>query len=135
MRMILQMNFGGLPNVMRQEFVSKEKNHTELLNTCIERSYSEGMTVLSPELGISYIAVSGEFDSEKLSTVVNSSSMAFMLNEIKTKSMWMPYYPFTLSIEPKHQYHFIRGDLYLVVVIDLKVLKKFRVTWCACKYC
>jgi len=117
------VEFRGLQYVQRQEFMAEEVNHTDVLNMCIERSYIEGTAIVSPEPGVHYLAISGKLDTDKLPAVLTDSSAVFMLNEAKSESAWMPYYPFTLSLQPQHLYHFIRGSLYLIVVIDLKVLK------------
>lgn len=118
-------NFRGMKNVTRRTFSIPEVNYPEYLKKCIEQSYKIGTASVSPEKGIHYIAIHRKFKESCFDGIVNKSSMVFMLNHTKTERAWMPYYPFTLSIKkPEQLYDFIYGDIYLVVVIDLRVLKE-----------
>jgi hypothetical protein len=46
-------------------------------------------------------------------------AVVFDLNSFKSGRGWSPYYPFTLSIKSKgHLYDFVRGELYLLVILD-----------------
>ena len=48
----------------------------------------------------------------------------FPLNEFKVEQAWAPYYPFALSIESEAAlWEFVRGDLYLMVVVETGVFE------------
>ncbi|CAN7213015.1 hypothetical protein LJR296_000568 [Cupriavidus necator] len=117
-------NFRGTPLVTRVSFHPAEVNHTADLNDCIERSYEQGMTVVNPERGIHYISIVGKLDHAKMNSIGGKAPLFIALNEVKTQGWWMPYFPFTLSLQPKHLYGFIKGSTYLLVVLDLLVLKE-----------
>lgn len=115
--------FRGVPNVRRQEFVNPEVNHTEALNDCIQKSYAEGMATISPESGLHYVCIYGGFQAEKMENLCSNSSSVYFINELKITRGWIPYYPFTLSINPQHVFSFIEGSIYLLVIIDRKIIK------------
>jgi hypothetical protein len=115
--------FRGFKNVRRVALTEEEVNHGAALNECIKRSYTEGTTVMSPELGIYYMSIVGDFDETKMESIPKETSAIFLINNTKREGVWMPYYPFTLSIEPEYVYGFIRGDIYLVVFVDLKIMQ------------
>jgi hypothetical protein len=117
-------DFRGLQNVLRVALDTREINHIAAINDCIERSYSEGTTIVTPESGVHYVSVVGELDKAKVDAVMSKSTALFFLNSVKRKGIWAPYFPFTLSIQPDHLYGFIKGTTSLIVLIDLKVLKK-----------
>lgn len=48
--------------------------------------------------------------------------IVFFLNETKNAEAWGSYYPFVLSIDqPNELYAFLKGDVYLMVVIEFGV--------------
>lgn len=117
----------GHQNVKRIEFKDTEINHTAALNACIQRSYAEGTTIISPEPGLYYVSTSDEFDEAKMNSIPIQSCAMFAINGTKTEGVWMPYFPFTLSLDLDHLYKFINGEVYLVVCVDLAVIQdRFR---------
>lgn len=117
-------DFRGQKNVRRREFSIPEINYTKHLQECIKQSYKKGTASISPEKGLHYISIYKKYKKDCFEGIVNKSSMIFMLNSTKMERAWLPYYPFTLSIQdPEHLYDFIYGNIYLLVVIDLSVLK------------
>jgi hypothetical protein len=57
-------------------------------------------------------------------------------NRTKSNRAWSPYTPFTITIaDGGHLYDFIRGELYLMVVVDVDTLCKamerpgFEISW------
>ena len=51
--------------------------------------------------------------------------VVFFLNETKNAEAWGGYYPFTLSIDkPDELYAFLKGDVYLMVAIELGVCRE-----------
>lgn len=112
--------FRGFQNVRRVAFDSVEINHTTALNAAINRSYAEGTVTVSPEPGLYYVISSGDFDGAKLSSVPIDTCIFFLINKTKTERGWAPYYPFTLSFNPEHVLGFIKGEINVVVFVDLK---------------
>lgn len=116
--------FRGFQNVRRVAFNVAEVTHSATLNAAIERSYSEGTVVVSPEPGLYYyVTSSADFDGAKLSSVPLDTCALFLINRTKTERAWMPYYPFTLSINPEHLLGFIKGEIYIVVLVDLQEMQ------------
>lgn len=115
--------FRGFQNVRRVAHGGDELIHTEALNSAIKRSYTEGAVVISPERGLYYVVCSGDFDPEQLSPAPPKTCVAFLLNQTKAACAWIPYCPFTLSIDPEHVLRFIKGEIYIVVLVDLKELQ------------
>jgi Holliday junction resolvase len=113
----------GVPNVRRRELHVYEINHVNAINECIERSYINGSSCMSPERGIHYVCNYYNFNADELREIINESSVFFTLNEIKSNDWWGPYYPFTLSLRPNHLTEFIYGNIFLIVIIDLNVVK------------
>jgi hypothetical protein len=51
--------------------------------------------------------------------------VVFLLNKAKNEKSWGNYYPFTLSIKSAASlFAFLKGDIYLIVVLDGKVMKE-----------
>jgi hypothetical protein len=51
--------------------------------------------------------------------------LVFGLNKYKSQLAWSPYYPFTLSIKSnRHLYDFIRGTLFLLVILPQAAVAK-----------
>lgn len=116
-------DFRGVPNVRRKELVNPEINYSKALNDCINQSYTDGMATSTPEPGVHYVCLYNNFDPKKLEKIVNDSSIIYFLNETKSNGDWLYYYPFTLSIQLQHLYKFIEDSIYLLVIIDMKVVK------------
>lgn len=119
--------FRGVKNVIRVSFDEEEVNYFNALNEAIKKSQKDKLGIVSPEEGLHYIAISGsDIDYESfMSEIVTPAKIVWLLNSAKTENVWMPYYPFTLSISPEYLYSFIEGSIYLIVVIDLKAFKKY----------
>lgn len=115
--------FRGIQNIRRVAYENEEINYASALNDCITRSYTEGMATVSPEPGLHYACLWSGLDSDKMHEICNNTSIILHLNEKKSNDDWIFFYPFTLSINPEHLYNFIEGSLYLIVVIDCKIVK------------
>ncbi|GKS91534.1 hypothetical protein [Acidovorax sp. SUPP2539] len=116
-------NFRGMGPVVRHEHIGKERYHLQALNECIERSYKEGTSHVSPEAGIHYLAIT-KFKQGAFEEVAGKYIHMINLNEYKRAMNWHPYTPFHLSLEPQHLYKFINGNLSIVVLLDLQVIKR-----------
>jgi hypothetical protein len=117
----------GVKNVIRASFGEEEVNYFDALNEAIKKSQKDKLGIVSPEEGLHYIAISGsDIDCESFMNEIDTcTKVVWHLNPAKTENAWIPYYPFTLSINPEYLYSFIEGSIYLVVVIDLKLFKKY----------
>lgn len=121
-------NFRGQPKVSRVKLSSPECNYISEMNHCIERAEKDGYCVISPERGLFYAAIyNGRVRTEKIFELMSfTEPYVFFLNAFKSNQVWTPYYPFTLSIEKQqYLYDFIRGELVLMVVLDVGVVRQF----------
>ncbi|SIS09815.1 hypothetical protein [Pseudomonas sp. A214] len=116
-------NFRGAGPVIRREHIGKERYHLEAINACISSSYEKGTSHVSPENGIHYLAIT-KFKKGALDQIPLKYARVFNLNEYKTAMNWHPYTPFHLSLNPEHLFNFISGNLTIVVILDLQVLKR-----------
>ncbi|MEO3714099.1 hypothetical protein [Roseateles flavus] len=116
-------NFRGAGPVVRHEHIGKEKHHLQAINNCIDRSYQEGTSHASPESGIHYLAIT-KFKQGIFDQIPGKYIHMLNLNDYKRAMNWHPYTPFHLSLSPDHLYRFINGDLSIVVIFDLQVIKR-----------
>jgi hypothetical protein len=115
----------GAPEVRRQAFATPELAYTEEFGACIAEAREKGSAVRSPERGLFYIALTE--DAAKFEEVLQRHALrrpwVFRLNEFKSERAWAPFTPFTLTIADKDQlWAFVRGDVYVLVVLDADVL-------------
>ncbi|MCD5978974.1 hypothetical protein [Pseudomonas quasicaspiana] len=116
-------NFRGAGPVIRQEHIGRERYHLKAINACISSSYEKGTSHVSPESGIHYLAIT-KFKKGALDQISVKHAHIINLNEFKTSMNWHPYTPFHLSLNPEHHYNFISGNLTVVVILDLQVIKR-----------
>lgn len=116
-------NFRGMGPVMRREHIGKEQYHLRAINDCISKSYEQGTSHISPESGIHYLAIT-KFKQEVFDQIASKYIHMLNLNEYKRAMSWHPYTPFHLSLNPEHIYNFINGNLSIVVLLDLQVIKR-----------
>ena len=118
--------FRGFPNVRRIPTPECE-SHDAAFNRCIYEAYGNGASIISPEQGVEYIAIT---DPRTTAIDIVDQSTAnepwlFYLNDWKTDQAWAPYYPPTLLIETKSAlYDFLLGRLHLVVLLDTAVMRQ-----------
>ncbi|WP_400768693.1 hypothetical protein [Methylosinus sporium] len=117
----------GLGKVRRVVHSDRESVYLDSLNECIRIAMKNGAAWRSPENGLYYIAISDGpigFD-EVFAELKLTRPAVFFLNEFKARRSWSPYYPFTLSIcDREALFRFIWGDICLVVIYDLDVLRR-----------
>ncbi|WP_395478285.1 hypothetical protein [Pseudomonas aeruginosa] len=116
-------NFRGAGPVIRSEYIGKERYHLKSLNSCINKSYQEGTSHVSPESGIHYLAVT-KFKEGIFNQISAKHAHLINLNEYKNAMAWHPYTPFHISLNPEHLYHFINGDLNIAIILDLQAIKR-----------
>ena len=96
-------------------------------NDCIATAYEKGYSVVSPENGTCYIAITktNKPMHDVLRETDTREPWLFFLNETKSNQAWAPYYPFTLLMtNARAVYDFILGRLLIVVMLDVEVIKK-----------
>lgn len=112
-------DFRGQGSVQRVELRFAEVNHTRVLNDCVAEALVCGVAIVEPEPGLQYIAFSegpeGKLERPNLSTV-----QAYVLG---ASPGWLPAYPFTLSLAPANLVRFFLGQVAIMVLIDLAVVK------------
>lgn len=115
----------GCSTVHRVPVQSAPKSFDEALNQCIAESYREGYALKSPEPGVCYVSISRKVEVKDVLEQANLvDPWIFNLNEVKRERAWSPYYPFTLLIQSEQAlYNFIMGRLFLVVLLDMAVMK------------
>ena len=115
----------GLPTVRRVETRSEARSFEDEFNECIEAAYERGYAVNAPEPGVRYLAIWGDVElADVFGEVDLDEPWLFSLNEAKRERAWAPYYPCTLLIRSERAlYDFLLGRLFLMVVLDVAVMK------------
>jgi hypothetical protein len=112
----------GFSKVSRVVAHSVEVSYVAEMNGCIERAEkSAGYDLFNPERGLHYLAIyrSGIDLADVFNAINIKRPIVFDLNSYKSRRVWSPYYPFTLSIaSSRHLYDFTQGKLYLLVILD-----------------
>jgi hypothetical protein len=115
----------GAAGIRRVAPSTPGRDYVEELNGLIAEAMKNGHAVHSPEAGLHYIVMTSMMTSdgsevgEILERLKLKKSWILALNEFKNERTWAPYYPFILSIADKdHLWAFIRGDVYIVVIIE-----------------
>ena len=122
--------FRGKSNIVRQAMSSNPVTHHEFMNALIDRALTSGFEFDSPEHGIVYGAIKVGATTAKdwgaaFEEHLVRPHLAFLLNEAKNSTSWLPLHPFTLSLSRDHVASFIVGDIFLVVLVDIGAMK-----WC-----
>lgn len=113
----------GVPNLKRMALGVPELNYQSSIAPQIAQARKKGFHHHSPEKGLHIFALSGA-NMDELSEVMSrlDQPIVFFLNETKNAEAWGSYYPFVLSIDrPDELYAFLKGDVYLMVVIEFGV--------------
>jgi hypothetical protein len=111
----------GAAGIRRVAVPTLGQDYVEELNRSITEAMKNGHAIRSPEAGLSYVVITshGPAVSEILDRLEAQNSWIIALNEFKNEQAWAPYYPFMLNIAEKdHLGAFIRGDVYIVVIIE-----------------
>ncbi|SFH49301.1 hypothetical protein [Klebsiella quasipneumoniae] len=116
-------NFRGVGPVLRREHIGKEQYHLHAINDCISKSYEEGISHVSPERGIHYLAIT-KLKKNIFDQIPGKYIHMLNLNDYKREMNWHPYTPFQLSLNPEHIYNFTNGNLIILVLLDLQVIKR-----------
>jgi len=121
-------NFRGVINTRRIALKELEITYERIINNVMHHAKENGFSSFEPEKGIRYIGYSPNWASSHCESLVtrvekymNSSTLVVSLTPDES---WLPLYPFTLSMDAKNSVSFIQEELYLVVLIDMNVVKE-----------
>lgn len=117
-------SFRGLPS-KRIAIESPVVSYEREFNECMTSAHTNGMQIVSPEPGLTYICArtEGQWSSAMLETVethLNGSTLCVALTPDPT---WLPHYSFTASLSPANTVSFMQEVVVGVVLIDLAILK------------
>ena len=113
----------GVKNTRRMELRVPELNYQDSFSQQIAKARDIGFSHQSPEKGLHVFAFSGG-EMDEIGEIMSrfDQPIVFLLNETKNAQAWGSDYPFVLSIDqPEELYTFLRGDVYILVVIELGV--------------
>ena len=116
----------GAQNLKRMELSIPEVNYQTYVSNLISKAKGKGFGHHTPENGLHFFAIWGQ-KMEELGKILSclEQPVVFFLNETKNAEAWGGYYPFTLSIDkPDELYAFLKGDVYLMVAIELGVCRE-----------
>jgi hypothetical protein len=112
--------FKGLHNVERLP-MPDGPDYRQLMNDCIRQAHTDGCSIVSPEPGLHYVAITSIDKMGKLDELVRSP---WVLPRVLTADpSWIPCLPFTLTLEPDNLIPFIAGDVAVFVMTDMEYLK------------
>lgn len=118
-------NFRGNPGEVRRVSIEIEEiSHTERLNECIIEAKANGGAIVSPEPGLSYVAV---YDSDGLDMSKMNLSPGLSIycswNDAKNKPDWAYYVPFLITIrDAEHLLDFIEGRVVINIFANMDTL-------------
>lgn len=121
-------SFRGLPSkriAVKSPVVSYERE----FNECMTTAYTNGMQIVSPEPGLTYICArtEGQWSSAMLEAVETHSNGSTLCVALTPDPTWLPHYSFTVSLSPANTVSFMQEVVIGVVLIDLAILKDLLV--------
>ncbi len=114
----------GVQHLKRMELGVPELNYQASISQQISEAKVSGFCHQSPETGLHIFAISSVKMMDEFQEVMSGldQPITFFLNEAKNNQAWGSYYPFVLSInQPEELYAFLKGDVYVIVVIEFGV--------------
>jgi len=111
--------FKGLHNVERLA-MPDGPDYRNLMNDCIRQARADGYSIISPESGLHYAAVTAIDGMEKLDQLVRPWVLPRLLT---ADPGWVPCLPFTLTLEQDNLIPFIEGKVAVFVMTDMEHLK------------
>jgi hypothetical protein len=115
----------GMGPTLRVAHEGNEIDHVDQLQSSIAVALKNGHCVTQPEPGLYYVVLADGAPpvSEVMKSLSFTTPWLFSLNIMKNQQAWSPYLPFTLTIEDReHLWAFIRGEIFIVVVLDFEQL-------------
>lgn len=120
--------FRGSINVKRVEQRLPQVTYVREANDCLSRADKDGLSIFSPERGLTYIAVSNEGFQEQnnifMHEVSKHANSSTLVTHLIPDASWLPAYPFTLSMNPANALMFMQQRIHLLVLVDLEVVKE-----------
>jgi hypothetical protein len=110
----------GIPELGRRAI--SEQTYVVELNSCVQRAAKEGYAVECPENGLFYIVMGDEApDIQSIFQDVGlRAPLVYGWNIAKSQQTWMPYVPFTLTLQdPDRLWEFINGALFILVAVEI----------------
>lgn len=121
-------DIGGFGELRRMNTINEEKHFNKDFNELFSNLNGQELIKKSPEEGIHYIAMRTSLQDQveyEHAFEGIEQPMFFYLNILKNEQEWGNYYPFTLFIKSsKALYDFITGEVFIMVLLDLKIIKK-----------
>lgn len=112
--------FRGNVNVQRRELHLPEVDHRVLLNSCIDAGLATGLSIVTPEKGLTYIVCS---DPATLKPELLEVRKATTFYALTARPDYLPSFPFSLSMSPDNCVAFMQDRFTLLVLVDLQELK------------
>ena len=118
-------NFRGNPGEVRRVSIELEEwGHAERLNECIGEAKANGYAIISPEPGLSYLAV---YDSDAIEMSKMDLSQGHWIccswNDAKNIPDWAYYVPFLITIRKvEHLIDFIEGRVVIFIFANTETL-------------
>lgn len=117
----------GFSEVRRVVFRLPERTYVDQMNKCLVGATRVACAIRRPERGLYYVVLtrgSPPID-EVLSSLKLRRPWVYSLNSFKSSRTWAPYMPFVLTLrDAEALWQFIRGEIFIIVVLDLEVLFK-----------
>jgi hypothetical protein len=111
--------FKGLHNVGRLPMPGGD-DYRRLMNDCIQQARADGYSIVSPEPGLHYAAVTS---IDKMG-ILDELVRPWVLPRLLTADPgWVPCLPFTVTLEPDNLIPFIAGKVAVFVMTDMEYLK------------
>lgn len=119
-------DISGFEKMKRVSLETSEIHFNDIFNNAIQTSLLGKSSSISPEEGVLYVIINSSSDIEYVELIKGiAEPIVFMLNQSKTEQVWGNYYPFTLSLKtPETLYSFLKGEIYVIVILDGFVMKK-----------
>ncbi|WP_143534068.1 hypothetical protein [Rhizobium sullae] len=117
----------GMEEVRRRGSRVAERDHVDLMNMCIGKAREYGYGIEQPEKGLFYVAMGDDAPTiqEIFADMGLREPLVFGWNIEKSQQTWVPFVPFTLTIEDKDAlWDFIQGKLFVMVVLEIDRLKE-----------
>lgn len=99
-----------------------ERTYVVEMNSCVQRSAKEGYALENPEKGLFYVAMAdGAPDIQAIFREAGlRAPLVFGWNIAKSEQIWMPYVPFTLTLEDSDRlWEFVNGALFILVAVEI----------------
>ncbi len=121
-------SFRGLP-AKRVALGPPVVSYKREFNECMATALTNGMEIVSPESGLTYICArtEGRWSKAMFEAVETHSNGSTLCVALTPDPTWLPHYSFTVSLSPANAVLFMQEVITGVVLIDLAILKDLLV--------